>query len=56
MDIIIYKINRTINNAYKDIKNWVDSLFERKKNDDGYTLIDKKGEKYMTYDELWEME
>ena len=56
MDMIIYKINRTVNNVYKDIKIWVNSFFVKKNNDYGYTLIDRRGEKYMTYEELWEME
>ncbi len=56
MDMIMYKVNRTVNNVYKYIKDWVDGLFVKKNNDAGYILIDRNGEKYMAYEEIWEME
>ena len=56
LDMIIYKVNRTGNNVYKYIKEWVDGLFVKKNNDAGYILINRNGEKYMAHEEIWATE
>lgn len=54
-DFIIYKITRGIDTINDNVKMWWINTFVRQP-DQGYTVIDtKRGDSYLSYDELWEL-
>ena len=54
-DFIIYKITRGIDTINDNVKMWWINTFVRQP-DQGYTVIDRKrGDSYLSYDELWEL-
>lgn len=54
-DFIIYKITSGIDTINDNVKMWWINTFVRQP-DQGYTVIDKKrGDSYLSYDELWEL-
>lgn len=54
-DFIIYKITRGIDKINDNVKMWWINTFVSQP-DQGYTVIDtKRGDSYLSYDELWEL-
>jgi predicted transcriptional regulator len=56
INFIIYKITRGIDTMNDNIKKlWV-NIFDKREQDQGYTVVDStRDDHYLSYEELWEL-
>jgi hypothetical protein len=54
-DFVVYKVSMEITNINDSLRKlWV-KLFNKNEEDNGYTIVDKDNDRYLTYEELWEL-
>lgn len=54
-DFVVYKVSMEITNINDSLRKWWVKLFNKNEEDNGYTIVDKDNDRYLTYEELWEL-
>jgi hypothetical protein len=54
-DFIVYKVSSEITNMHQSLRQFWIRIFQKKNEDTGYTIVDKDTERYLSYEELWEL-
>ena len=54
-EFIVYKVSREITNMNDSLRQFWMKIFNKRSEDNGYTVVDKDNDRYLTYEELWDL-
>lgn len=54
-EFIVYKVSREITNMNDALRQFWMKIFNKRSEDNGYTVVDKDNDRYLTYEELWDL-